>query len=373
MRRVTFDHSKSYINRMKKLFDNIGWGYRTGGLLRRMLLPFILIFYFNCNAQTYCIPDTLFTKFLKLNHPSVLGPGDSLLIDSAKALRGTLDCSSSNIKDLRGLEYFININHINCSNNQLTNIPSLAGYNDSLMSFDCSNNQLTSLPAFRYGAVTLKSVNCNNNLFSSLSSFGYLPGLDTFQCKNNYLDFNDLNYFATLGFISFIYAPQFNPQITVPSRVELQEGDVYTFPYPHVDTVPGLQHTIFKNSISLANLGNANTFKINSVQYPNAGFYSWQLTDSLLPGLTISTTAQELVVLNKNNQIFTPDGDNNNDYYQISCDVTSRIYDKNGILVKELQAAAYWDGTDLHGKPLPTGAYIIRCGDKHESSVTLIR
>jgi gliding motility-associated-like protein len=375
MKEVTFGHSKSYINRMRKLLNNIGPGLWKGSFLRRMLLPFMLIFYFNCNAQTAQIPDSSFRNFLMTNYLSIMDTltGD-VIIAKADSVNGTLNCSNRNIKDLNGLQHFINIQRINCSNNQITNIPSLAGYNDSLVSFDCSNNQLSALPAFRSGAVNLKSVNCNNNLLYDLGNLGNLTGLDSLQCKDNYMVFNDLLFFTGYGLNSFVYAPQFNSQVSVPSRVELKEGDVYIFPYPQFDTTYTINHKIFKNSLFLVDLQNADTFKISSVKSTDAGFYSWQLTDTLLPALIFTTNPQELVVVNENTQIFTPDGDGKNDSYIISCDGNKGIYDKSGKLLKEFQGTtAYWDGTDLHGKPVPTGVYMIRCGEKVESSVTLIR
>ncbi|MCH8318915.1 MAG: hypothetical protein IIA88_10560 [Bacteroidetes bacterium] len=70
------------------------------------------------------IPDTNFRNFLNTTYPGFI-VGDSLLIDSAATLTGTLNCSFLNIVDLTGVEYFINITQLYCYNNQLTALPDL--------------------------------------------------------------------------------------------------------------------------------------------------------------------------------------------------------------------------------------------------------
>jgi gliding motility-associated-like protein len=369
MKEVTFCDGRSYINRSMKLINNIALGIGRGMVLHLLiLLSFIFIFQFNTQAQTYPIPDTSFKHFLITNYPLLLDSNSNLKISSANSQGGTLDCSNRNIKDLSGIQYFINIHYINCSNNQITYIPSLAGYADSLIEFNCSNNRLSALPVFNSGAVNLKSIKFNNNLCHTLPYFN--QSVDTLHCQNNYLTFDDLLY-GLQPRAYFIYAPQFPVQVA--PAVESEESSTYTFFFPQDDTVSTNSYKVFKNGIFFLDLFQSDTFTLTNIKSSDAGFYTLQVVDSLLPALTLTTTPQELVVGNKNSKVFTPDGNNNNDSYLISCNGNSRIYNKYGNLVKEFQGTAYWDGTDFHGKPLPSGAYIIQCGDKSESSVTLIR
>ena len=50
-----------------------------------------------------------------------------------------------------------------------------------------------------------------------------------------------------------------------------------------------------------------------------------------------------------------------------------KIYDKNGSLVKELDAPAYWDGTNSGGAMLPMGNYVIVTDKGKPVNITIIR
>jgi Leucine-rich repeat (LRR) protein len=294
-----------------------------------------------------------------------------LMTSAAYTKLGTLDCSNRKIKDLSGIEYFQNIRVINCSNNQITYIPSLAGFTDSLQEFHCSDNLLTELPDFKTGSPLLKVIFCNNNLLTIIPSFADLVNLDSLECINNHLTFEDLINVTAPNLTDFLYWPQHPVQI--PSRVELIEGDSYVFSFPQDTNVNSNKYKLFRNGILLANLDSLSTFMLNNVNTSNSGRYTWQVTNQFFPNLILTSTELELVLANRSNKIFTPDGDNINDSYYIPCNGVIRIYNKLGKVVKELHETEYWDGTDQHGKYVQSGAYILRCGDRIINSVTIIR
>jgi len=50
-----------------------------------------------------------------------------------------------------------------------------------------------------------------------------------------------------------------------------------------------------------------------------------------------------------------------------------QIYDRNGVLVKELVTPAFWDGTDNHNQPVSMGVYIAISSDGQEMQITVLR
>jgi hypothetical protein len=297
--------------------------------------------------------------------------GELIIPFAADSVNGVMDCSNLNIKDLSGIQYFEKINRLLCNKNELSFIPSLANI-DTLHGLDCSNNFLTELPAFRNGgAPGLHYLNYSNNLIDSLPNFFTFNSLDTIICHNNHLTFEDFAYVDPISLQVFIYSPQNN--VEVLSRIELADNDSITLTFPKDKNVFTNQYKIFKNNVLYQDLSNVNSFNLSQVTKSDAGRYTWQATNNQYPDLILKSNEIDVVVLNNSNAIFTPDGDNINDSYYIPCDGIIRIYNKLGVVVKELSGSEYWDGTDLQGKPVQSGAYILRCGDKIISSITLIR
>jgi len=84
-----------------------------------------------------------------------------------------------NIKDLTGIEYFVNLKYLYCFENSLTSLSNLP---DTLEYLDCRNNQLISLPKL---PDTLNALFCSNN---SLTYLPVLPDtLEVLLSNNNML------------------------------------------------------------------------------------------------------------------------------------------------------------------------------------------
>lgn len=104
-------------------------------------------------------------------------------LEEAAAYTGDLDFSSLGINDVSGLQYFANINELDLSGNNISDLRVLfgntstskrsLGKNSSAKSFEglqvlnCSNNNLTSLDLSVI--TTLTSLDCSNNLLESLN------------------------------------------------------------------------------------------------------------------------------------------------------------------------------------------------------------
>ncbi|MCH8318483.1 MAG: choice-of-anchor J domain-containing protein, partial [Bacteroidetes bacterium] len=180
------------------------------------------------------IPDTNFRNYLRISYPSYMDlSGDSLITKAATSLKTTLSCSNRNIRDLTGIEYFINIPGLFCQNNKLNSLPDLSG-NTALKFLRCSNNQLTSVP----------NLSANNFLV-------------TFYVENNKLDFSDAGMLRIADNVAsslIVYEPQ-NP-FGMADTVIFSAGDTLVFSiasqdsaisygwFFNGDTIPGATDTI---------------------------------------------------------------------------------------------------------------------------------
>ena len=137
------------------------------------------------------IADEKFKLFLVENFDSN-GDGD---ISSEEAEAVTLmDCSSREIESLAGLEYFVNLDTLICSNNQLTALD--LSHNSALKFIDCSGNQLTGLDASNNAK--LMELNCMNNTLSTLD-ISKCTALTIINCSNNQLTALDISNLAALA------------------------------------------------------------------------------------------------------------------------------------------------------------------------------
>ncbi len=128
-------------------------------------------------AQIVYIPDSTFRAYLNLNYPTCM-VGDSIDGNCQQVINTTdLNVSHLTISDLTGLEVFINLDTLDCSSNQLSNLPSLPS---GLTFLNCYNNQLASLPSL---PSTLQTLECPNN---QLTSLPFLPSsLTILECGVN--------------------------------------------------------------------------------------------------------------------------------------------------------------------------------------------
>ncbi len=75
----------------------------------------------------------------------------------------------------------------------------------------------------------------------------------------------------------------------------------------------------------------------------------------------------------ENNPIFTPNEDGSGDEYFIPADGIVQIYNRHGIIIRELIAPTYWDGKDADGNPVPMGSYIMKMEGRNPIPITIIR
>ena len=155
----------------------------------------------SCIAQVgnFVVNDLNFRAFLQENHSEIF-INDSLLDINACSNITSIDCSSSNISSIVGIQYFENLTHLNCSYNQLTQLPELPtnltflntshcinlvtieSLPHSLEFIDCSYNQINSLPDL---PSNLKQLYCAVNTLNTLPNLPY--NLTHIDCSFNNL------------------------------------------------------------------------------------------------------------------------------------------------------------------------------------------
>lgn len=143
------------------------------------------------NAQIVAIPDASFKA--KLIALGVDTNTDGEIQQNEALLPTALDVSNSGISDLTGIEYFTNLNHLECHDNLLLNL-NLTGLS-YLQVLDCSNNQLSTLNLT--GVQNLAMLVCSNNLLTSLN--GVASTTAVLRCNSNRLTSINANSLTNLS------------------------------------------------------------------------------------------------------------------------------------------------------------------------------
>ena len=149
---------------------------------------------YNCPIDTNFvdIPDSSWENYLQTNFPGCVNGGGQLDTTCSVILNITsLKLDSLDISNLTGIQYFKNLDTLDCSGNNLDSLPPLP---PSLMYLNCSNNKLKNLPQLidslpnaRTTVTTssLVNLNCENN---QLTCLPVLPnGLQSLQAKGNHI------------------------------------------------------------------------------------------------------------------------------------------------------------------------------------------
>lgn len=125
------------------------------------------------------IPDPAFVIHLNKDYPVCM---DGNRMDTTCAQiksESSLNVNGLGIKDLYGVQFFTSLKNLNCSHNQLSNLPPPA---ESLETLDCRRNQLQNLSKLPAALTKLK---CS---FNRMSLIPALPaGLSELYCDSNQL------------------------------------------------------------------------------------------------------------------------------------------------------------------------------------------
>jgi hypothetical protein len=151
----------------------------------RYALLFVFLFSFTLNAQIIDIPDANFKNALIENGVDTNGDGE-ISTSEAEAIT-SLSLVNRNMASLEGIEYFTNINYLNCTGNQLTSID--VSQLDQLFGLVCHNNMLSSINVDNN--LLMNSLGCANNLIAVLNVDNNTM-LTSLSCYDNLITSLDL-------------------------------------------------------------------------------------------------------------------------------------------------------------------------------------
>jgi len=164
---------------------------------KRVLTFLVLTAMTFVSAQNVNIPDANFKSALLTHNPRIDTNGDGQIsVAEAKAFTGTIWCNNKNISDLTGIEAFVNITQLYCSNNQLNNLD--LSNNTALEYLNSDNNPLRSLNLSKNTA--LQRLYCENNQLRSLD-LSKNTALQRLYCENNQLSSLDLSNHTALEYL----------------------------------------------------------------------------------------------------------------------------------------------------------------------------
>ena len=155
----------------------------------------------SCIAQVenFMVEDLNFRAFLQENFSEIFINDSVFDINSCDNIT-SIDCSSSEIISIDGIQYFENLTYLNCSYNQITQLPDLPpnlnylnashcvnlsiieSFPNSLEFIDCSYNQINNLPDL---PSNLKQLYCAFNTLNTLPNLPY--NLTHIDCSFNNL------------------------------------------------------------------------------------------------------------------------------------------------------------------------------------------
>jgi Leucine-rich repeat (LRR) protein len=150
--------------------------------MKKIITLLAIVFCLHTKAQTwFVVPDTAFVTYLHTIVPGAM-QGDSMDITNTLVTSSThtINVRSKHISNLSGVEYFTSLTNLDCSQNTISSLPTLA---NSLTWLWCSNNALTGLPVL---PSSLQILFADTNQLNSIPT--PLPsGLVNFQVERNNL------------------------------------------------------------------------------------------------------------------------------------------------------------------------------------------
>jgi internalin A len=307
-----------------------------------------------------------------------------------------LICHHNQLSSLPDLSTLTNLQTLACHNNQLSSFPDLSNLTN-LQKIDCSNNQFTSLPDIS-NLINLQYLFCNHNQLGSLPDLSSLTFLQKVIAHNNQLtsaaDFSshvnltevrlEENKLTFADFIPSINNPLFATVFTIAPQQPIGATKYFNLPEKNTfsmelhlnDTLSSNRYNWYKDGV-LQSSTSTPTLLINDLKTHHSGNYTCEITNTnpKLSSLTLVSFPVSLTVTHCKdcNLELTPNDDGFNDTYYIEAQGITRIYDREGKLVKELTTPAFWDGTTSSGELATSGFYLIEINKGKHIKIFVIR
>ncbi len=375
--------------------------------MKNLLLPIVVMcLSMQATAQWVTISDPAFVTKLNQLFPGCMN-GNQMNTQCPDVLSTiVLELGNAGISNLTGIEHFVGLLSLNCSNNQLVTLPPLPA---SLQWLDCTNNDLVVLPDLPTGFLELRcggnnltalpelpgsiiQILCDNN---DLTVLPELPAsLWYFNCSNNHLTtmpelpgslytlacgFNDLIMLPELPGTLFLLWCQDNDLIALPElpgsllQLACQNNQIVCLPIlPMSLTNSVLSHFHIANNpfTCMPNYVPAMSGPINGqwLNYPLCEVDDPVNNPFDCSGSVIPTTIDEHLEVGL--QVFPNPG---NGVYQVMLNSTSagptlfEVYDLAGMRVAEQRAEGALTVLDLSGHS--AGLYVLRVWNARGSDV----
>jgi hypothetical protein len=218
-------------------------------------------------------------------------------------------------------------------------------------------------PGFKHGEQFLYKIwkhttKCTiDNVTVSYATGGLITHTNTFG-ENGISEVNNLNG------VSSLIAEDFNIQITNATCIAGGKFLIQNADGVSIFNTEFITQEIISGSITTSHLPEI----VELIE----GEYTLTIVKNGCP-LKWPETLVILKDLNCNYPVISPNRDGVSEDYYIPFPGTAKIYNRTGMLVRELAIPSAWDGTDNSGTPLPMGTYIIICRDQKDIMVTIVR
>ena len=206
-----------------------------------------------------------------------------------------LDAIPSDLGLLTGLEW------LNLSNNQFTgDIPAGIWQLTNLQLLYLNENQFTGgIPGTLGQFIKLKWLDFDSNQLISLPDLTALDSLSKFTVSNNKFTFVDLEYNMNINdTVIFVYVPQ--DSIGTRESISKNEGEILSYTISTGGTQN--QYRWYKDGVLLADQ-TSETIEITGLTTADAGKYYCEVTNVLVPGLTLTSRKITLSVVDPNETV----------------------------------------------------------------------
>ncbi len=230
--------------------------------MKHLLLALGLLFSFSASAQIVNIPDVNFKNAL-LNHYTVIDTNSDGEIQFSEAEAVIiLHVDNDNISDMTGLEAFVNIQELWCSNNELTELDT--SQNIHLIKLFCSNVDLSDLNiSSNVDLEILECYNCNLSFLDTSQN----AMLEFIYVANNNLTTVDLS--ANIHLRDFLASNNNITSLDITQNIELERLQISRNNLTALDVTnnPNLiQLSAFKNNIGSLDVTQNPDLELLSIQ-----------------------------------------------------------------------------------------------------------
>ena len=156
-------------------------------------------------------------------------------------------------------------------------------YADSIVTLDFSGNEIESaIPENFSDFVSIETIDLSSNNINQIPSFSTVTSLQTLDVSSNKLQFGELE--DNLGIPTFNYSPQDSISMTRDTIVDSESTTNLEF------TVSGANNSYqwYKDGQPIAG-ATSSDLEITNIQFADEGSYRLEITNSIVPGLTLTS------------------------------------------------------------------------------------